>query len=76
MLRERTRAGLATALDDARKVALAQALYADPRHSIAGICTTLRVSRSILYRYITAERRPPADSSATRPDLEAGPNQT
>ncbi|MDP9071508.1 MAG: helix-turn-helix domain-containing protein [Actinomycetota bacterium] len=56
-------------------MALAQALYADPRHAIAEICTTLRASRSTLYRYITAGRRPPADSSATRPDLEAGPTQ-
>ena len=70
VIRERTRAGLAAArargrrggrpraaaLDDARKVALARALYADTRHSIAEICRTLGVSRSTLYRNITAGR--------------------
>ena len=75
VIRERTRAGLAAArargrrggrpkaaaLSDARKVALAQALYADKAHSIAEICRTLGVSRSTLYRYITAGREPPAD---------------
>ena len=71
VIRERTRAGLAAAharsrhggrpraaaLDDARKVALAQALYADTTHSIADICRMLRVSRSTLYRYIKAGRQ-------------------
>jgi DNA invertase Pin-like site-specific DNA recombinase len=78
VIRERTRAGLvaarargrrggrpkAPALDDARKVALARALYDDPSHSIADICRTLRVSRSTLYRYIAAGREPPADGPA------------
>ena len=45
------------------QLALAQALYADRRHSIAAICTTLRVSRSTLYRYIRAVREPPATGS-------------
>jgi DNA invertase Pin-like site-specific DNA recombinase len=68
--RERTEAGLiaarargrrgghprAAALSDAKKVAMAQALYNDKKNSIADICKTLRVSRSTLYRYITASR--------------------
>ncbi len=87
MLRERTRAGLAAArargkrggrpkaaaLDDARKVALARALYADPRHAIADICTALGVSRSTLYRYIAAGRTPPTGDPATSPGHRAGP---
>ena len=73
VIRERTQAGLAAArargrrggrpraaaLDDARKVALARALYADTRHSIAEICRTLGVSRSTLYRYIKGGRSRP-----------------
>ena len=71
VIRERTRAGLAAArarrrrggrpgaaaLDDAQKVALARSLYADKAHSIAEICRALGVSRSTLYRYITAGRQ-------------------
>jgi DNA invertase Pin-like site-specific DNA recombinase len=67
LIRERTLAGLAAArargrkggqpraaaLNDAKKVALAQALYNDKSNSIATICTMLRVSRSTLYRYVT-----------------------
>jgi DNA invertase Pin-like site-specific DNA recombinase len=70
VIRERTQAGLiaarargrrgghprAPALNDAKKVAMAQALYSDEKNSIADICKTLRVSRSTLYRYITASR--------------------
>jgi DNA invertase Pin-like site-specific DNA recombinase len=70
VIRERTQAGLiaarargrrdghprAAALNDAKKVAMAQALYNDKKNSIADICKTLRVSRSTLYRYITASR--------------------
>ena len=66
IIRERTRAGLAAArargkqggrpkaaaLNDPKKVALAQRLYDDPDNSIEDICKTLRVSRSTLYRYI------------------------
>ena len=33
---------------------MAQALYNDKKNSIADICKTLRISRSTLYRYITA----------------------
>jgi DNA invertase Pin-like site-specific DNA recombinase len=68
LIRERTQAGLAAArargrkggrprvpaLDDAKKIALAQSLYDDKRNTIADICATLRVSRSTLYRYINA----------------------
>jgi DNA invertase Pin-like site-specific DNA recombinase len=70
VIRERTQAGLiaarargrhgghprAAALNDAKKVAMAQALYNDKKNSIADICKTLRISRSTLYRYITACR--------------------
>lgn len=68
LIRERTQAGLTAArargkrggrpriaaLNDQRKVAMAQALYNDKRNSIIDICKTLRVSRSTLYRYITS----------------------
>jgi len=71
IIRERTRAGLeaarargrsggrpkAAALNDPRKVAMAQALYNDKTNSIADICRTLRISRSTLYRYITSNQR-------------------
>ena len=70
IIRERTQAGLAAArargrrggrpraagLADARKVAMAQALYSDKNNSIADICKTLRVSRATLYRYIQVGR--------------------
>jgi DNA invertase Pin-like site-specific DNA recombinase len=70
VIRERTQAGLsaarargrkgghprAAALNDAKKVALAQRLYEDPSNSIDDICTTLHVSRSTLYRYIRTAR--------------------
>jgi DNA invertase Pin-like site-specific DNA recombinase len=69
LIRERTRAGLAAArargrrggrprvaaLNDAKKVALAQSLYDDKRNAIEEICKVLRISRSTLYRYIKAE---------------------
>jgi len=71
LIRERTQAGLVAArargrrggrprvaaLNDAKKVLLAQALYQDKRNTIATICTMLRISRSTLYRYINAERK-------------------
>ena len=80
VIRERTRAGLtaarargrqggrpkATALSDAKKVALAQSLYNDGNHPIADICRTLHVSRSTLYRYIEAGRSSPTDEAAAR----------
>lgn len=66
LIRERTLAGLAAArargkvgghpraasLNSPQKVAVAQALYDSNRTPIADICTTLRVSRATLYRYI------------------------
>jgi len=71
IIRERTRAGLdaarargrtggrpkVAALNDPRKVAMAQALYSDKTNSIADICRTLRISRSTLYRYIQPAQR-------------------
>ncbi len=70
LIRERTRAGLEAARVrgrrggrpkalDPRKVAMARALYADKTNTIGDICKTLRVSRSTLYRYLTAETRRP-----------------
>jgi len=66
LIRERTQAGLAAArargrqggrkrkLDTPRKVAMAQALYNDERHSIQEICQTLHISRATLYRALAA----------------------
>lgn len=78
VIRERTLAGLAAArargrkgghpravaLNDARKVAMAQRLYDDKSNSIDDICRTLRVSRSTLYRYVQVTRKAPADGPA------------
>jgi DNA invertase Pin-like site-specific DNA recombinase len=86
LIRERTRAGLAAArargrrggrpkkLGTPTKVALAQALYDDKRHSVAEICTTLGISRATLYRSIAVK---PADAvrkggTDARPTAGAG----
>ena len=82
VIRERTRAGLAAArargrkggrpraaaLDEARKVAVAQALYADTRLTVAEVCRALGVSRATLYRYVTAGRPRPTGDSDTVSD--------
>ena len=64
LIRERTRAGLAAArargrqggrpkkLDTPKKIAMAQSLYDEEKHSINDICQTLGVSRATLYRAI------------------------
>jgi DNA invertase Pin-like site-specific DNA recombinase len=66
IIRERTQAGLqaarargrlggrrrAKALDTPKKVAMAQALYADKANPVGDICKTLNVSRATLYRYL------------------------
>ncbi len=66
LIRERTNAGLAAmrargrrggrpraaALNDPKKVEMAQRLYNDKKNTIADICGTLRISRATLYRYI------------------------
>ena len=71
LIRERTQAGLVAArargrkggrprspaLNDDKKVAMAQALYTDKRNTIADICATLRVSRATLYRYLAHTHR-------------------
>ncbi len=74
LIRERTQAGLAAArargrqggrpkkLGTPSKVAMAQALYDDKRHSIAEICRTLGISRATLYRYVAAKRADGASS--------------
>src|SRR6266496_4054820 len=67
LIRERTQAGLLAArargqvggrpktpaLNDAKKVLMAQSLYNDKNNSIVDICKTLHISRSTLYRYVT-----------------------
>lgn len=64
---ERTQAGLAAARArgrkggrprgttryDPKKLALAQQLYAERRHSVSEICQTLGISRSTFYRYVS-----------------------
>ncbi|HEX9154834.1 MAG TPA: helix-turn-helix domain-containing protein, partial [Nitrospira sp.] len=69
IIRERTQAGLAAArargrrggrpkanaLNTSKKVAMAQALYADKNNTINEICKTLNVSRATLYRYLKAK---------------------
>ncbi|MGH2493815.1 MAG: recombinase family protein [Ktedonobacteraceae bacterium] len=74
LIRERTNAGLAAARARGRvggrprklatngKVALAQRLFADKKHSIDDICSTLGISRSTFYRYVR-EATPPASDS-------------
>jgi DNA invertase Pin-like site-specific DNA recombinase len=66
IIHERTHAGLSAArargrkgghprvagLDDPKKVAILRQLYDDNEHSIADICTTFRISRATLYRYL------------------------
>ena len=70
LIRERTKAGLkaarlrgrlgghprAASLNSPQKVALAQSLYDNKDTPIADICSTLRVSRATLYRYIKTDR--------------------
>src|ERR671917_2198913 len=68
LIRERTQAGLRAArargrtggrpkvLADAKKQALAQALYDGGQADVATICRTLGISRATFYRYV----RPPA----------------
>ncbi len=82
LIRERTQAGLTAArargrqggrprvaaLADPKKVAMAQALYNDRSNSIAEICSTLRVSRATLYRYL----KPRAQAEGLQPDPKGG----
>ena len=70
LIRERTQAGLtaarargrvgghprAASLNTPQKVALAQALYDNKETAIDDICSTLRLSRATLYRYIKTGR--------------------
>jgi len=72
LIRERTLAGLvaarargryggrprAEALNDPKKIRLAQSLHNDKNNSIADICRILGVSRSTLYRYLSPEKMP------------------
>src|SRR3989440_4464144 len=69
LIRERTNAGLAAArargwrggrprkLATNGKVALAQRLFADKKHAIDDICSTLGISRSTLYRYVRGAKK-------------------
>ena len=63
LIRERTKAGLAAARARGRvggrprkssdgKVALAQHLYQDAKHSVDEICSMLEISRSTFFRYV------------------------
>ena len=63
LVRDRTQAGLAAArarghkggrprIMDERKIALAESLHRDQRHSPREICATLRISKTTLYRYL------------------------
>jgi DNA invertase Pin-like site-specific DNA recombinase len=45
------------ALNDAKKVFIAQSLYNDKQNSIPDICKTLHISRSTLYRYVTVRQK-------------------
>lgn len=69
LIQERTNAGIAAArargriggrprvgLSDAR-VVMARRLYRDPTLSLDDICTTLRMSKATLYRYVTMNGR-------------------
>ena len=67
IIRERTRAGLASARArgrlggrprkmDAKKVSMAKSLLDDPENSVDDVCKTLKVSRATLYRYLNAEK--------------------
>lgn len=79
LIRERAKAGLAAACVrgrqggrprklEAKKIAIAQALYEEGTHSIADICQTLGVSRETLYRAI--KMRDQTDGSLSEIPLE------
>lgn len=69
LIRERTNAGLAAARARGRvggrprklatdgKVALARRLFAEKKHSLDDICSTLGISRSTLYRYVREAKK-------------------
>src|SRR5918992_1509840 len=68
LIRERTQAGLTAARARGRtggrpkaltgkQLSIAQALYTDPKNSIAEICRMLKVSKATLYRAIQTELR-------------------
>jgi DNA invertase Pin-like site-specific DNA recombinase len=68
LLRDRTQAGLQAArarghrggrpkVMDARKAALAQSLYRDRQYTPREICTTLKISKTTLYRYLPADAK-------------------
>jgi|SRR5437660_7366177 len=70
LIRERTKAGLAAARARGRvggrprassdgKVALAQHLYQDAKHSVAEICSMLEISRSTFFRYVKRSGKAP-----------------
>ncbi len=68
IIKERTQAGLLASRArgrvggrpralTAKQVAMARALYDDPDKSIKDICTTLRISKKTLYRYVEPGKR-------------------
>lgn len=80
IIRERTKAGLASArargrkggrprVLDGEKLALARSMYQDVNNSPRAICETLGISSATLYRYASTKRRAkpaPQASTATR----------
>jgi DNA invertase Pin-like site-specific DNA recombinase len=73
IIKERTQAGLVAArvrgqmggrprIMDEHKIALAESLYKDTRHSAREICATLHISKTTLYRYLPADSKPPRPS--------------
>jgi DNA invertase Pin-like site-specific DNA recombinase len=78
LIRERTQAGLTAArargrrggrphvaaFRDEKKVAQALSLYNDKNNSIADICSTFKISRATLYRYISRYKAAPESRSA------------
>jgi DNA invertase Pin-like site-specific DNA recombinase len=86
LIRERTQASLAAArargrvggrrrLLDAKQIAQARTLYADPGNSVEDICRTLHVSRTTLWRYLHAGDATKDRENAKGTNTEALPRQ-
>jgi len=87
LIRERTRAGLAAArargrqggrpkkLGTPTKVAMAQALYDDKRHSVAEICQTLGISRATFYRAVATKSAGAVSADVRKEATDARPTE-
>ena len=87
LIRERTRSGLAAArargrqggrpkkLGTPTKVALAQALYDDKRHSVAEICQTLGISRATFYRAVATKSAGAVSADVRKEATDARPTE-